>query len=223
MTTGKPFDEGFDELTRAVFRPGPNPSPSGQLRVANLYSGDGFIAQVAVEAGMEVSYAHDPGARSRTRTAYEKKIGLVVNDAELPNFAHIPAFDLVLAELPKGKVDEALAFVMRFLRVRRPATFVLVGPLETNEHALVTLVREQVKELRYEVAAGADTLLGVYEPNVRDTPIAIGLLHLDPVYIPALSSEESVTEKRPVMLRTVLERIALAFPPPTSGRFRRES
>ena len=135
MTTESPLGEGFDNTVRATLRPKPEASPSGKLRVADLLCGTGGLSQAAQEAGMEVVYAHDPNKRART--AYQKKIGLAPDENELPNFENIPAFDVVLATLPKDNIEAAIGFVLRYLRVRRPDTFVLVGPIEDNEQALV--------------------------------------------------------------------------------------
>ena len=218
MTTSKPFDEGFDDAVRAVFGPAKPPlSPSGKLRVANLYCGAGALSQAAIEAGMEVVYAHDPN--KRVRTSYERKIGLAPDDGELPDFSIIPSFDIVLATLPQDGIEDALSFVLRYLRVRRPDTFVLVGPVEDNEQALVTLVREKTQSLGYQVASGADTLLGIYEPGARkDAPVVIGLYLLDPIRIPVLASDDPVQGKSASMIRTVLSQIAEAFRPPPSRR-----
>ena len=216
MTTESPLGEGFDKTARAVIRPTQSP-PSGKLRVADLFCGMGSLGQAAVDAGMEVVYAHDPNKRARTN--YEKKIGLAPDESEFPDFATIPAFDIVLASLPKNNVEGALSFVLRYLRVRRPDTFVLVGPIEDNEQALVTLVREKVSGLGYEVASGGDTLLGIYEPGARkEAPVVVGLYLLDPIRIPVLASDDPVRGRSASMLRTVLAQIVEAFPPPPSRR-----
>lgn len=219
MTTESPLGEGFDNAVRATFRPTPEPSPSGKLRVANLFGGPGLSAQVAQETdGMEIVYAHHPDVNSRTKSAYTRRIGLEPLDARLPDFETVPAFDVVLAELPKESIEDALSFVLRFLRVRRPDTFVLVGPMEDNEQALVTLVREKVRGLGYQVASGADTLLGIYEPTGKDAPVVIGLLYLDPIRIPVLASDDPARGRSASMLKTALERIVEAFPHPPSMR-----
>ena len=128
---------------------------------------------------MGLVYAHDPNKRART--AYEKKIGFAPDENELPDFSAIPNFDIVLATPPKDNIEGAIGFVLRY-RVRRPDTFVLVGPIEDNEQALVTLVREKTQSLGYQVASGADTLLGIYEPGVRkEAPVVVGLHLLDPI------------------------------------------
>ena len=216
MATNNPLDEGFDDAVRATFRPTqPLLSPSGKLRVANLFCGTGTLSQAAIEAGMEVVYAHDPN--KRVRAFYERKIRLVPDDGELPDFSTIPAFDIVLATLPKDGIEDALSFVLRYLRVRRPDTFVLVGPIEDNEQALVTLVREKTQSLGYQVASGADTLLGIYEPSTKvEAPVVIGLYLLDPIRIPVLASDDPVQGKSASMIRTVLSQIAEAFRPPPS-------
>ena len=212
MTTESPLGEGFDNAVRATFRPTPEASPSGRLRVANLFCGDGLLGQVAEEVGMKVVYAHDPGGERRTRTAYARRIGLEPQNSRLPDFETIPPFDVVLVELPRDGIEDALSFVLRFLRVRRPDTFVLVGPVEDNEQALVTLVREKVQSLGYQVASGADTLLGIYEPVEKDAPLVVGLYMLDPIHIPVLTSDEPERGRSASMLKTVLERIVEAFP-----------
>ena len=215
MATNQPPDEGFDNAVRAVMRPAqPATSPSGRLRVANLFCGTGALGLTAQEAGMEVVYAHD--TNNRARTAYTKKIGLEPDGEKLPDFTTIPAFDVVLATLPKDGIEDALSFVLRYLRVRRPDTFVLVGPIEDNEQALVTLVREKVSGQGYQVASGADTLLGIYEPGARkEAPVVVGLYLLDPIRIPVLASDEPVQGKSASMIRTVLNRVVEAFPAPS--------
>ena len=209
MTTESSLGEGFDDAVRAVFRPRPNPSPSGKLRVANLFCGTGSLSQTAQEAGMEIVYAHETNRRART--TYTKKIGLEPATGELPNFSTIPAFDVVLASLPKDDVEGALGFVLRFLRVRRPDTFVLVGPPDADEQALATLVREKTQTLGYQVASGGDALLGVYEPRAKDVPVAVGLLYLNPTSIPVLGSDEAEMNSDSTMVRVILEHIVLAF------------
>lgn len=213
MTTIQPFDEGFDNAVRATFRPTqPTDSPSGRLRVANLFCGTGALSQTAQEAGMEVVYAHD--TNNRARTAYAKKIGLEPDGEKLPDFTTIPAFDIVLATLPRDGIEDALSFFLRYLRVRRPDTFVLVGPSDVDEQAMATLVREKVSPLGYQVASGADTLLGIYEPSARnEAPVVIGLYLLDPIRIPVLASDDPVQGKSASMIRTVLSQVVEAFPP----------
>ena len=213
MTTESPLGEGFDNAVEAVFRPGqPNP-PSDKLRVADLFCGTVSLSQAAVDAGMEIVYARETNARARA--SYEKKFGITPDAGEFPDFATIPDFDVVLASLPKDDIEGAISFVLRYLRVRRPDTFVLVGSIGDNEQALATLVREKVSGLNYVVASAGDTLLGIYEPGTRkEAPVVLGLYHLDPIRMPVLAGDDPVRGRSASMLKTVLAQIVKAFPPP---------
>ena len=213
MTTENPLGEGFDNAVRAVLRPSqPQASPSGKLRVANLFCGTGQLSQAAVEAGMEIAYAHDANISSRGRAAYERKYGFRPDDNELLNFADIPAFNILLATLPASNIEGAIDFVLRYLRVRRPDTFVLVGPNGENDQALATLVREKTQNLGYQIAAGSDILLGIYEPDAKkDAPVMVGLYLLDPIRLPVLSSDKPERRRTASTIQVVLEKITEAF------------
>ena len=219
MATGQPFDEGYDNAIRAVMRP-TQPPLSGKLRVADLFCGTGSLGQVAKEAGMEIVYAHDPGGKQKNKNhLYEEvRAGATrLTIARLHRRYH--PFDIVLAELPKDDIEEALSFVLRFLRVRRPDTFVLVGPVGENEDALVTYVREKTQPLGYQIASSADTLLGIYEPGEKkDTPVVIGLFYLDPIRIPVLTSDETERSRSASTIKAVLDIIVETFTPPPSRR-----
>ena len=81
------------------------------------------------------------------------------------------------------------------------------------------MVREKTQSLGYQVASGADTLLGIYEPGARnEAPVVVGLYLLDPIRIPVLTSDEPVRGKSASMIRTVLSQMVEAFPPPPSRR-----
>lgn len=212
-----PLGEDFDSTAKAVFRPEQSEPPSGKLRVADLFCGTGSLSQAAVDAGMEIIYARETNGRARA--SYEKKFGITPDAGEFPDFAIIPRFDIVLASLPGDDIEGAISFVLRYLRVRRPDTFVLVGPIEDNEQALVTLVREKVSDLNYVVASAGDTLLGIYEPGAKkEAPVVLGLYHLDPIRMPVLASDDPVQGRSASMLKTVLAQIVKAFPPPPSRR-----
>ena len=214
MTTNQPPDEGFDNAVRAVMRPtGPPSSPSGKLRVVNLYCGTGALSQAAIEVGMELVYAHDPVRKSQA--TYARKFGLEPDGNELPDFSTVPAFDILLGTLPKENVEVALAFVLRYLRVRRPDTFVLVGHADADEQGLTVLVREKTQGLGYEIASGGNTLLGVYEARAEEEPLVVGMHYLYPIHLSVLADARS--GGAPVddgsMIKAVLERIVQAFPP----------
>ena len=214
MTTESPLGEGFDNAVRAALRPTTPSSSSGKLRVANLFCGAGGLSLAAQEAGMEVVYAHD--MNKRARTAYTKRIGLEPdNRGKMIDFSDIPVFDLVIATLSKGNIKDGIEFLLRFLRVRRPNTFILVGPIGENEQVLTTLAREKTQSLGYEVASAGDALLGVYAPNFeQDDPVVAGLLYLDPIALPLLAEikmDNNEPEKSPSSVGTMLRLISRAF------------
>ena len=93
----------------ALLRPRTPLPASDVLRVADLYSAPGGLGDAARDAGLEVVYVHLPGD--------------VVGDISDHNL--IPPFDLLTANLLGDGREEALAFALRFLRVRRPVAFVL--------------------------------------------------------------------------------------------------
>ena len=217
MTTEDSLGEGFEDAVRNVLGPvapeTTNRPPSGKLRVANLFYGAGTLTQAAIDAGMEVVYAHDPWGTEKTKNAYGKKFGLTPYNTELPNFQEIPRYDVVVGELREETIEEELRFVLRFLRARRPDAFVLVGPKDVNEQALATIVRERITGLGYVVASGGEALLGVYEPRPgRDAPVAVGLWYFDPIRLPVLGFEEPVRSRSASMIKVILAQIVKTFP-----------
>lgn len=112
MNNGKPnpepeFLEFFDALTVS------RRSPSATVRVAEVHFGDRSLAPAIEAAGMEVAASLD-GKRER------------------PDFDVMPEFDLVVASVPDSpdEWEESVRFIMRFLRVRRPEAFVILGCME---------------------------------------------------------------------------------------------
>ena len=94
----------------ALLRPRTPLPPSRVLRVAVCGDGDGALASATRDAGLVVAYAPAPG----------DAVG-DISDQSL-----IPPFDLIAASVAAGWED-AFALALRFLRVRRPVAFVLVG------------------------------------------------------------------------------------------------
>ena len=182
--------------------------PEKKLRAANLFCGTGSLSLMAQEAGIEVVYAHD--TKKRNRDAYTKNVGLVPDDrGKSIYFADVPRFDVLLATLPRSKNPEtAMAFIVRYLVARRPDTFAIAGAPGVNEESLVAMIREQTRTLFYGVASGAEVLRGIYTPTNMDVPLIAGTLHLDPVNIPLMSSEEPAEGDNLSTVRVMLQRIA---------------
>ena len=73
------------------------------------------------------------------------------NPAEAVDFDTIPALDLLLANLP-GDSRDALGFALRFLRVRRPAAFVLTGKDRIDNGAeFERFFRARAEQVRYQL------------------------------------------------------------------------
>ena len=104
-------DDQFANVVDALMRPAP-PPPSTVTRVADLYPADGRLGNAAQNAGFDVVYQIEPK-----------------NSQEIFDFADVPPFDVVTANMPDGDNEraDALEFVLRFLRVRRPETFLMMG------------------------------------------------------------------------------------------------
>lgn len=137
--------EDFDDTVDALLRPIP-PPPSATLRVADLYCGDrelgqlGQLGQAAKDAGLDVVYAREPESA-----------------AERLDFELIPPFDSLTASMPdtngghSGRGD-AVDFVLRFLRVRRPAAFLLMTKnLNGGGKGFLRSVRSKTNQLGYRV------------------------------------------------------------------------
>ena len=143
----------FDDMVDALLRPVP-PPPSATLRVADLYCGNGELGQAARDAGLEVVYTYEPGGVT-----------------EHLDFGIIPPFDFLTATMPSTNDmrEEALEFVLRFLRVRRPDTFLLMSEhLNGDGAGFIRLVRNKTRRLGYRVSParnGHDFVVGVLGTN----------------------------------------------------------
>ena len=129
-------EDEFNNIVDALVRPAP-PPPSATLRVADLYCGDGELGQAAEDAGLDVVYRREPESPT-----------------EYLDFKRIPPFDFLTASMPDtddGR-GEAVDFVLRFLRVRRPAAFLLMGKdLNGSGEGFLVFVRGKTRRLGYRV------------------------------------------------------------------------
>ena len=154
--------EQFDDIIDALLRPTP-PPPSATLRVADLYSGDGRLGRAAEGAGFDVVYRSEPDSAR----------GLL-------DFDDIPPFDIVTANMPDAdnEREDALEFVLRFLRVRRPETFLMMGTGWATDGVVFTkLVKDKTRRLGYLVSKT------VREGETRHGFI-VGILGVGRVFIP---------------------------------------
>ena len=144
MSQREPSEE-FRDLVDAMTTP--KPPPSATIRVAELHFGNRGLAPAIRTAGMEVAATLD-GTR------------------ELPDFDTMPPFDLVVADVTEepSQWQASIDYVMRFLRVRRPVAFMLLGH---SDEQLRTRMMAASQPYGYEVertrADGLDFLAGVLE------------------------------------------------------------
>ena len=111
MGISDPSREEFNNAVDGLFGPTPIPELTATLWVAVLYDCNSEVRQAAERAGMAVV---------RTSAMPSDPAGVV-------DFDSVPAFHLLLVNLPGDDQRGVLEFALRFLRVRRPAAFVLTG------------------------------------------------------------------------------------------------
>ena len=141
-----PFDEGFNSTVRTLLRPTPpEPPPSGILRVADLFSAESGLASTIRDAGLEIVYTESGTGKLRN-----------------PKFDRMPPFDVLTATLPDG-IEQWVAFdhVLRFLRVRRPLAFLLLGSGD------VGAVENQTNRLGYRLTHGETFVAGMLQLPLR--------------------------------------------------------
>ena len=141
---------------------------SFERKMADLFCGTGETTIAARAEGLEVVYAEDPD--STMRDIYASNAGLVASEPqEVIDFDKIPDFGLLISQVPD---DLALERVLRFLRVRRPSLFLLVGDLGLNNEWFIRKVLDWTERLGYRIRStegGQFFLVGYREP-VSPTP-----------------------------------------------------
>ena len=177
-----------------------------RIRAANLFCGDGSLAAMAKGIGIEVVYAHD--TLKKNRLAFEKKVGLVVDDRGLNvHFDEVPRFNFLLATLPEGKQDLAMQLATQFLRARMPGTFVLVGRRRDNDEEYAAWMRRQTEGLPYGIVSGGQMLRGIKRSSDFDACVVVGALCLASEDVPDLISRERVRGQSVSTVRLLLERL----------------
>ena len=142
-----------DEMTT------PAPTPSATIRVAEFHFGENGLAPIVKVAGLEVVASLD-AAR------------------EIPNFEAMPEFDVVVAEIPDSPKawPQATDYLIRFLFVRRPMAFAILGSMESG---LQTEASQVAEPYGYEVSLsqldGLDFILGISERDFEQ--VAVSVVH----------------------------------------------
>ena len=161
MTTER-FENDVGRTVRSLFRP-EAPAPSATPRVAVLYPGDGTLTKAVADAGLEVTYSHTPE-----------------DEHEKLDISKLPLFDLLAANLPdddQGRED-VLEFVFRFLWVRRPLAFLLVGNErgESTERSFVARIESKYERMGYYNVQRATSIPGVGMPGEEGLTYFLGTL-----------------------------------------------
>ena len=141
-------DDPLGDAIRAILSPKP-PEPTATPRVALLNPGDGTLKRVLEGSGLEVVHEHTPKERN-----------------DKLDFGRIPVFDLIAAYINEdpGEVNKTLELVARFLHIRRPKSFVLVG--EAIDQALMSAVHVKTWRMGYGLVKG-DALIALGEDSGR--------------------------------------------------------
>ena len=139
------IQDSIGNTVDALLRPHTPPSPSGVLRVADLFSDVSDLGDVARSIGLEVVYTH--------------QLGETVGD--ISGHDRIPPFDMLTVNLPDGVREEAFTFALRFLRVRRPVAFLLASASETDvDDDFLLTVQKKTRRLGYRVDGNRDFIVG---------------------------------------------------------------
>ena len=129
----------------ALLRPRTPLPASGVLRVADL----GGMNDAARDAGLEVVYVNQ---------------GEEVGDISV--YDQIPPFDLLAVDLGEAP-DDALAFALRFLRVRRPVAFLLTDEADRDDvdAGFLAAIEAQTQRLGYRIYSRGAFVIGVIWPE----------------------------------------------------------
>ena len=118
MKDDEEFSPEFLDLVDALTYP--KPPPSATLRVAEVHFGEGRFAPAIESAGMILASTLD-------------------GQKDLPDFETMEPFDIALVDVPSspGDWEKATDYMMRFVRVRRPVAFVILGCVEEELRRLM--------------------------------------------------------------------------------------
>ena len=181
-------------------------SPPRKLRAANLFCGVGLLATAARSAGMDVVYVHDINASYRD--SYAKRFGVRPAEGMGIYFPDVPKFDVLLATTTKRNLRTETRLIMKFLRGRRPETFIIVGPQAADERDQTRLFKLETQDLHYGVKGATKILKDIYQPLLGERPVTVGTYHLDPAAIPVLSSGELTEGDELTVVNAMLRQVA---------------
>ena len=181
MTTKQPIERTIQKLLLPRV-----PATTAFLRCADLYCGDGEMAEAATKAGLEGAYAYDPGLDVDARAEYLGRFGIEPFDGIThQSVMNAPDFHVLLLRLgpdalrvpeqpPRTKIrkfESPVKHAMQFLSVRKPVGFLMVGedlPDGLFEDVLNTISEEVVRwsyTLDHRTWGKSSAIMGVIYPN----------------------------------------------------------
>lgn len=181
MTTKQPIERTIQKLLLPRV-----PASTAFLRCADLYCGDGEMADAAVAAGLEVAYAYDPSLGMGAQADYLGRFGVEPFDGIThQSVMSAPDFHILLLRLgpdvltvpeqsPRAKIrkfEPPVKHAMQFLYVRKPVGFLMAGedlPDGLIEDVLNT-IQEEVVRWRYildhRTWGKSSAIMGVIHPD----------------------------------------------------------
>lgn len=138
-----PLNESATRTLRNLMTPQTPPPPSGILRVADLFCGDGRFATAARDLGLEIVFAVE--SELREREIYELSHDVRPLEQMPRLFDGVPGFDILAVSIPGGsgilsevkRKGSPYQEAARLIRVRRPRGVVIRGLSEEGaNHAL---------------------------------------------------------------------------------------
>ena len=120
--------------------PDSKPGPATPLRVAVLIFGGPEFIELLDAAGLRIAYLYDDS-----------------QGTEYLTFEDMPEFDLIAASLPGevGVQERAFGLTLRFLRERKPVSFMMVGP-DISENRMAKFLENEARELGYKTNTGQE-------------------------------------------------------------------
>ena len=142
------IESTIGDAVRRLARPQTPAAATGVLRLACLHDDNGILADAARSIGLDVVYVHQSGD------------DWPAEGEDISVYDHAPPFDLMCVNLPEGAQAAAFTLALRFLRVRRPAAFLILGADYAG--GLTERILVQAKQLTYRTAVhvrGSQTII----------------------------------------------------------------
>ena len=118
-----------------------------------------------------------PGSAATTLSGHAEQAGLRVvctqagdDPGEISGHDLIPAFDILVVDLPADGWQEAFGLALRFLRVRRPGGFLLVSQGGDIDEDALLVIHHTTERVGYRISAQRPLLVGGLPPGPLPWP-----------------------------------------------------